>query len=685
MLTMTTRVSLFLAAALLAICLTATPSRCAAAVNSRAIANYYFELFGDLVADCAIEDQAELTRSISALNLERKKRPDEAELVGKPEAAERLRRRFEPVYRKARESLGAIVIVWEDGKARLADDTKPLSAAAGLRRHVLIEIDNRDAVGRTIRSAFDLPEARNGRAPFVPAGETRALVASFVVEQTGGRTIPLRIKGPSGPTVLEIPVLVQRPATLRGKLMDTDRKRTFPGRVTVRGADGILRPGAAFRDITTPSMKSVLRTGKNYRLPFFYSDGSFEVQVPPGETTITLERGYEHDIVSKTVTLAPGEIRELSLESARFLNMRNRGWISGDTHVHWSINAWNEDEDLELLRVVQRAEDIHVINNLTLRHWHPVKGEFTAPTQYPMGTVPGHSDGEYHIQMGEEYRNAPFYGHLNFLNITKLIQPISTGDLMGREALDYPLNHSKILEARAQGGIVISAHGTPAEIPADIAMGILDSIDQSTPEQYYALLNCGFRLPITTGSDHPARLVGHCRCYVKIDGEFSYANWIEGIRKRRTFVTSGPLVFLSVNGAEIGDVLEISKGEKLRIRVEAHSRRRIGKLQIVSNKKILKEVEIDGRTGALEIELDADESRWIVARCFAGGGKRPLAERDIAHTSAIYVEVDGQNIFNPTDARNFATRLRRHALNVQKNAMFENDEQRPFSKKCYPK
>lgn len=633
--------------------------------TSRSLATYYFHLFADVVESCAVPQQSELTQAVSALNLERRKQPnpdDSEEIL-------RLKQEYEPRYRLLGDSLGVIKVDWREGRLRISDDIEPLKLSTDISRTVLLEIRNHSDRARSV----NLP---GQRATPIPAAATRALVVTISAKRLDDQSHRLQLLAGRVKSILDIPIKVERPARLRGVLLDPDRDDPFPGRVSVQCSDGILRHGMAFRNIETVSQKSILQTGRNYRLPFFYSDGRFELLAPAGETRLTLERGYEHAVASRTIHLKPGETREIKLSSGRLVNMRERRWISGDTHVHWSINGWNQNEDLDLLRVVQRAEDIQVINNLTLRHWNPVKGEFVAPTQFPMGPVPGHSDGEYHVQMGEEYRNAPFYGHLNFLNITNLIQPISTGDLMGPKALDWPLNFTKIREARAQGGIVISAHGTPAEIPADVALGVMDSIDQSTPDQYYSLLNCGFRLPITTGSDHPARLVGHSRCYVKIDGEFSYANWIAGIRQRRTFVTSGPLIFLNVNGHDIGGELSLKSGDPIRVHAKVISRHPIGRLQIVSNKKVLRETTIEGTVGELRFEMAADASRWIVARCSPDRPTRPLAGPNIAHTSAIYVEVDGRPIFVPVDAKRFATRLRAHARNVDRNALFATDDQR---------
>src|SRR5690606_12395749 len=105
-------------------------------------------------------------------------------------------------------------------------------------------------------------------------------------------------------------------------------------------------------------------------------------------------------------------------------------------------NAWNVDEPLELLSMAQRAEGLHVANNLTLLQRYADQA-FIKPSQAPMGPIDRFSDDLFHMQMGEEYRNEDLYGHLCFLNIDWLVQPIGTGSIIvGPDALDYPLNKS---------------------------------------------------------------------------------------------------------------------------------------------------------------------------------------------------------------------------------------------------
>jgi hypothetical protein len=197
----------------------------------------------------------------------------------------------------------------------------------------------------------------------------------------------------SGSREIKIPVRVVAPATLKGTLIEKSTGKVWPGRVHLVSSDNQLRQAGASALHETLSEKSLLQfplRNRFYKLPFFYSDGSFEIQVPPGTTRVTLERGYEHPLVSKTISLVAGEIHEVTLASERFLDMQQLGWISGDTHIHWAINSWDVNEDIDLLALVQKAEDLRVANNLTLKH-HTDNVNFIAPTQFPMGPVPGYA------------------------------------------------------------------------------------------------------------------------------------------------------------------------------------------------------------------------------------------------------------------------------------------------------
>ena len=479
------------------------------------------------------------------------------------------------------------------------------------------------------------------------------------------------------------PVRQRETAEVRGRVLDKETGLPTPARVWVKGSDGIFRHAREFADNATLSNKPVLPllfagVGVSYALPFFYCDGSFTVDVPAGRTEVILERGFEHPLVSAVVDAQPGEPREVTLQSRRFLDMKKLGWVSGDTHIHWAKNHWSEDEDIALLRLVQRAEDLRVANNLTLKH-HTGPQNFTAPAQFPMGPIPGLCDAEYHAQMAEEYRNEEFYGHIILLNIKRLIEPISTGSMGGPPGFwDWPPNTHAIREARAQGGISIEAHGLGAnnDAPVNVAQGLSDSIDQLEPEDYYRFLDCGFHLPISNGSDHPARVAGCCRVYVKTELPFSYQRWCDGLKAGRTFTTSGPLLFLSVNGKDIGDVLDVAPGTPLKIIARAVGRHPLGVLQIISNGQLLVEKPTRDREALIELEIPADEPCWLVARASQTASFNALDGPHIGHTSAIYVNVNGQPRFLDEAAGEWIRRMEIHAADMEKRGRFQKPEQR---------
>jgi hypothetical protein len=163
---------------------------------------------------------------------------------------------------------------------------------------------------------------------------------------------------------------------------------------------------------------------------------------------------------------------------------------------------------------------------------------------------------------------------------------------------------------------------------------------------------------------------------VKIDGEFAYEKWIDGIRRGRTFTTSGPLLSLTVNNRNIGEVLTTTASESIQIQVTAKSRFPLGRVQILSNGAVLKEIETQNREAELTVTMPAGESRWIVARCSRNNQWNAIWHSDIAHTSAVYVHVDGRSVFRDEAAHEWIDRMRLHIRDIQTKGLFGNAAQR---------
>ena len=651
--------------------------------DSRRAAQDWLDLFLELVYVAPSELQPETIRQAWGIFDGWLRQPTEPS----PEARQRLLAGCAQHYAQLQALHPVVTAAWEADGAKRIGDAAPLRLTRGLESIVLVDITNRTPRSADLAATF-AGVAGVPKAPLrVGAGEWRAFWGRLRVDQSDATQVTLVVSESGQPSrELFLPVQVSEPARLKGRLIEGSTSEPSPARVHLRAADGLLRRDTRLGGNDTLSTKPLLNfvfagRGASRTLPFFYSDGRFDVLLPPGETKITLERGFEHALVSTNLTLKPGETREVTLSSQRFLDMQARGWISGDTHIHWAKNSWDVDEDIDLLALVQRAEDLRVANNLTLKHY-TTNQNFIAPTQFPMGPVPGRCSADWHIQMAEEYRNEEFYGHLIFLNLKRLIEPISTGFMGGPPFHDYPPNRPAILEARAQGGISIEAHGLGRnhDVPVNVSQNLTDSLDQIAAADYYRFLECGFQLPLSNGSDHPARVTGCARVYVKTEMPFTYQHWIDGIRSNRTFTTSGPLLFLDVNGHDIGDVLDVKPDTALHIKARAASRFPLGTVQIVSNGKVIAEKKTQDREVELSLELPASEPRWIVARCSPNEQFAPLCGPDpnpnTAHTSAIYVNVEGHPRFAPGAAEEWIRRMTTHADDLAKTGRFANSVQR---------
>jgi hypothetical protein len=172
--------------------------------------------------------------------------------------------------------------------------------------------------------------------------------------------------------------------------------------------------------------------------------------------------------------------------------------------------------------------------------------------------------------------------------------------------------------------------------------------------EYYRYLNSGYRLPLVGGTDKMSSevAVGQYRTYVHIppEEEFSYASWCRNLKLGRTFLSGGPLLEFSVEGASIGDTVYLPEaGGTVEVRATVRSVLPVYTLQIVHNGEVV--AATDDPNGSRMMSLDAriqvGRNGWLCAR--AGGPRyEPVAHHDtwargvFAHTSPIYVACGGE-------------------------------------------
>jgi hypothetical protein len=218
----------------------------------------------------------------------------------------------------------------------------------------------------------------------------------------------------------------------------------------------------------------------------------------------------------------------------------------------------------------------------------------------------------------------------------------------------------------------------------DAALGTIDTLDvmgfgygASLP-LWYRLLNCGIRLPATSGTDCFLNRIsgmppGWGRTYVlaaAAGGELDYEAWTEGQRLGRSFISRGAMLEeFSVAGRSAGGTLELKAPERLRVRARARSQFPLKSLELIWNGEVIAQGEVaeDGRLAALDAEADAAASGWFAVR--ADGPDAPLNSggSPAAHANPVWVEVAGRpNPAAPQAARYFLSWIDRLEADLNK-------------------
>jgi len=304
-------------------------------------------------------------------------------------------------------------------------------------------------------------------------------------------------------------------------------------------------------------------------------------------------------------------------------------------------------------------------------------------------------------------------GHTSLLNIDNLIYPMGWGvpNTGVPGAYDFPTMAHQADRAHAAGGLVTWTHfpNPHGEVPISFALNKIDaaeivvfgdpfdeSLERSPARTWYRLLNTGINVPAVGGTDKMwnTQIVGGVRTYVRVKGDFTYQSWIDGVRAGRTFVSTGPMLTFSLDGKEIGDTIKLETGRKMPFHAEVNSRRPVDRIEILVNGEIVAVKENPKKKMRLTIDGDMqfDESSWIAARAYSSetlpiqgdflSNLTPaLAGASsgvpvLAHTSPIYVEMNGRARQSAQDAKFLADWCERTIEWVRTQGRYHNEQQR---------
>ena len=452
----------------------------------------------------------------------------------------------------------------------------------------------------------------------------------------------------SGAARLE--VLGGRRQWMRVRVIDDSTGRPTPARIHFSGSRGeYIAPYGHHEQINTNWFEDygadVAWGGRNYA----YVPGDFTTDLPVGELYVEVSKGFEYTPVRRRVRIEPGQDR-LDLRIDRWIDLREAGWVTADTHVHFISpqTAWLEGQ----------AEGVNVVN-LLASQW----GRLFTNIGDLSGRV-GVVEDDTIVYVGTENRNH-MLGHMSMLGTAgPPVYPMCGGgpseSWVGDP--DFSTMADWARENRRRGGLVIRPHFPWVgftEDPVPIIQGLVDALEigigpasilRFATQEWYRYLNCGYRVAVVGGTDKMSarQALGALRTYARIgtEDELTYERWRDAVRTGRTISTSGPLLDLQVDGRSIGDTITMPQGGgTVEIVAMAQAFHPIGFLEIVFNGKVV--AAVTGKAGARELSISerliVPASGWIAARC-GGLETQPITQN--AHTSPIYVSCGDERIFD---------------------------------------
>lgn len=497
--------------------------------------------------------------------------------------------------------------------------------------------------------------------------------------------------------------------TLKATVVDADTGVHLPHRVHIAGPDGEYYPPEGHTDIEMSHSNTnnvsfepdTINDGYDWAMR---PDGAFTVRLRARDNIkVRISHGLEYPLETVELSLAESAgqtlIKEFPLK--RGINMRQKGWMSADTHVH----------NLTPLGAIRQmpVEAIDYVNLMFIGRRHPLLRRM-----FLTGQPDRLSTSDHIVYVSQEVRDAN-QGHMTLIGMKVPIEPIRvyTGsDTINNLAPlpNEPLNWEVHDMMHAQNGLAYHAHylfwpGYGSAVGA--ALKKLDGLEwlrsdissrgfrtrqkiavpgfgqRDAGTMWYDMLNCGVRMPLIGGTDkmNAGRVVGgSCRTYVKV-AEWSHAGFMAGLRTGETFVTNGPLLELTANGQPIGSELRVGRGP-VSIEVDANcfSQVSINHLELIVNGKPVSQQEVAAgeKEARLSQAVEFSESGWLAVRARSDQPNPDNWHRQItaAHSSPIYVTIGDRLPAVKSSAEYMVARLNTTLRWAEHRAIWSNNEAR---------
>lgn len=421
---------------------------------------------------------------------------------------------------------------------------------------------------------------------------------------------------------------------------------------------------------------------------------SAELAVPRTRLRIEALHGLETEKTTTSLDLSGKDRAEIRLPLRRIYDPRARGLKSGNTHLHLARITFRDAE--RYLREVPLGDGLDLLFVSYLRRM-PDEARYTT-NGFTRADLDRLSGGGIDFGWGQEHRHnfgrgEQGYGHVMLLNLLKLIRPVSIGPgIMGEGNDGRPLQ-TGIRQARTDGGTVIWCHNAfgHEDLPNWMA-GLVDAqniFDGGSrgdySETFYRYLNLGLKAPFSTGTDW--FIYDFSRVYVPLEGPVTEREWLEVLSQGRSYITNGPFLELEAGGRQPGGTVSVAGNETVRVRGRGVGRLDFKALELIVNGRIVHSVSSRPSEGHFVADLDfplqVSEPGWVALRIPPDLPENELDRSLFAHTSPIYLQLDGRSIFRPEVAREVLAEMEESMEKIRSRASFASSRDRESVLRVY--
>jgi hypothetical protein len=475
----------------------------------------------------------------------------------------------------------------------------------------------------------------------------------------------------------------------RGSIVDADSGKPIAARVYLRNAAGewLFVKSTAMNGSALPYLEQWIPMAGSVERHTTVSAHPFRIDLPRGEYTVEIESGKEFIPLHRRLEIADAPV-EHTFRLKRWINLAERGWFSGETHVHRRISE---------LPNVMLAEDLNVafpvtfwtIRSDTAPDLQPSRLRSQGPSPFgpredrgvdPIRIDPTHvilpRNTEYEVfSVGGRGHTLGALFLLNHRSVfTKLAPPVAPiaeqahaeGALIDLDKHSWPWSMMLVPVAKvdlfelSNNSVWRTQFGFNQAPPLAPPWTNLEKDGAKTLtewgwlnygfEVYYALLNCGFKLMPTAGTAsgvHPVPL-GYSRVYVHTGKNFGVDEWLRGLKAGRSFVTTGPILFATVNGKLPGETFSSIRppADGIAVDIESISEKPIAHIEILVNGEVVESVVPDllkTPAGAWRAKVSRrvtiKETSWLAVRSIE---LQPDGRKRFAHTAPWHFVVNGQ-------------------------------------------